>query len=400
MGQREGIDSSKACPRTPPGHMEGLSLYLKPNPILVAVSLTLILMTSGFVYYWMLPLPPGDDGELTPHAAIYIDGDANFTATALLEGWPGDGSPENPFIIEWLYIDLGDGEGHCIMISNTRVSFTISNCNLTGANNAAYRETIFWQPMDESPPREQMNKGAGIHLHNVSNGELVSNNCTNNSIGIDLFYADSNTVSSNNCTNNGHGIVLWGSYSNTVTNNTCSSNTEGGISLYVSKHNTLTNNTCTNNRIGIYLYTYGAGWRPDHYPSQGGYSNTIANNTCNNNSIGIDLLYAEFFTIANNTCNNNDIGINLEKSHSNTVSDNTCNNNRIGIYLDDRSESNTMENNTFSGNTEHDTVHEYELKELAHQEYMAEQSVWFLAGAGMILVTSVVAFVKFRRMGI
>ncbi|MCK5239872.1 MAG: hypothetical protein KAR33_10015, partial [Candidatus Thorarchaeota archaeon] len=30
----------------------------------------------------------------TPHGPIAIDGDASFSDTALLEGWPGDGSPE------------------------------------------------------------------------------------------------------------------------------------------------------------------------------------------------------------------------------------------------------------------------------------------------------------------
>ena len=69
----------------------------------------------------------------TPHAPIAIDGDANFTDTALLEGWHGDGSPENPFIIDRLDIDLGGNNGSCISITNTQVSFIISNCNLTGA---------------------------------------------------------------------------------------------------------------------------------------------------------------------------------------------------------------------------------------------------------------------------
>jgi hypothetical protein len=79
------------------------------------------------------PFQPPIQPQGTPHGAITIDGDANFSDTALIEGWPGDGSPENPYIIDGLDIDLGNEDGHCIMINNTRVSFTISNCNLTGA---------------------------------------------------------------------------------------------------------------------------------------------------------------------------------------------------------------------------------------------------------------------------
>ena len=45
-----------------------------------------------------------------------------------------------------------------------------------------------------------------------------------------------------------------------------------------------------------------------------------------------------------------------------------------------------------------DMVDESELRELAHREYVAKQSVWFLVGCGMILVVSVVALVQFRRM--
>ncbi|MHA1958903.1 MAG: hypothetical protein ACW99U_01650 [Candidatus Thorarchaeota archaeon] len=64
---------------------------------------------------------------ITPEGAITIVGDANFHDTALLEGWPGDGSPENPYIIDGLDINLGGGEGHGISISHTRVSFIIRN---------------------------------------------------------------------------------------------------------------------------------------------------------------------------------------------------------------------------------------------------------------------------------
>ena len=146
----------------------------------MAVSLIAILSISALSTYifWVPPPPPPP-----PPLSIAIDGDADFAATALLEGWPGDGSSENPYIIDGLGIDLGNEDGNCIMINNTRVSFTISNCNLTGANN-------------------QMMEGgcAGILLFNVFNGELVNNTCNNNKIGIYLIESDSNTVADNTCT--------------------------------------------------------------------------------------------------------------------------------------------------------------------------------------------------------
>ena len=392
---------------------------------------------------------------------IVIDGDANFSDTALLEGWPGDGSAENPFIIDGLEIDRGGEEGHCISIRNTQVSFIMRNCRLTGANIT--NPSFIVPPMLHS---FLTLSGAGVLLLNVSNGELVNNTCNSNcrfgiylmdshlntvvnntcysnGIGIFIWSSSSNTLVNNTCNSNRQGITLMNSHSNTVANNTCSSNEDSGIDLGGS-HNIVANNTCNNNTYygiqlyeatlntvadntcnnntwgGIGLYMSGAnivvnntctnnGFGISFYES---YSNTVVNNTCFHNRIGISIDGSDYNTMVNNTCNSNDIGISLEpirvhivdidvtywiESFSNTVANNTCNYNRIGIYVYG-SESNTVVNNTFLGNTEHDIVDESELDELSHREFVATEFVWFLAGCGMILVVSVIAFVKFRRM--
>jgi parallel beta-helix repeat protein len=231
----------------------------------------------------------------TPHAPITIDGDANFSATALLEGWPGNGSPENPYIIEGLDINPGGGLDYLISITNTRVRFIIRNCNLIGTIEHGLYSTIW-----------------GIRLENVVNGKLVKNTCNNNSIGIDLFYADSNTVTNNICISNGEsGISLdYYSHSNTVFNNTCTSNGESGIYLVVSSSNIVENNLCNNNmQYGIYL--------------EYSHRNTVTNNICNNNSIGIYLEGSNSNTVTRNTClSNTEHDIYLVDSDSNTVSNN------------------------------------------------------------------------------
>jgi parallel beta-helix repeat protein len=182
----------------------------------------------------------------TPHGSIAIDGDASFSDTALLEGWPGDGSPENPFIIDGLEIDLGDSDDHCISISNTRASFTISNCSFTGA-------------MWEWPSR------AGIFLENVMYGELVKNTLNDNGGGISIENCDNCTVTGNTCNNNTEGISLEGSHFISVTNNTCFGNKQYGIYLLESDSNTVVDNACfSNTDHGIHLI--------------GSDSNTLANN--------------------------------------------------------------------------------------------------------------------------
>ncbi len=305
----------------------------------------------------------------TPHSPIVIDGDANFSATALLEGWPGDGSHGNPYIIDGLDIELGGAVGNCISIRNTRVHFTIRNCNLIGASGEDF--------------------GAGINIENVTHGELLNNIVEGNRLGIFVANSHYSAISDNTCFNNTEsGIWLTGSDSNTVVNNTCYRNLWGiklggdpmtggegahsnnvadnvcnnnyiGIYLYRSESNTLDNNTCNYNRYtGIYNFW---SWKCtvvnnncSNNIGQGIYldgsgDNTVANNICTNNEVGIFILDSYSNNVFNNICFNNSNGIALSSSSSNTVANNTCtNNNEWGIFIWD-SDSNIVTDNTYSG---------------------------------------------------
>jgi parallel beta-helix repeat protein len=269
----------------------------------------------------------------TPHGPIAIDGDSNFSATALLEGWHGDGSPENPYIIDGLNIDLGGEEDYCIRIYNATVSFIIRNCNLTGASGENS-----WQG------------GVGIYLENVANGVLVNNTCNNN----------------------GYGICLSSSNYNTMEDNTCNNNTGNGIDLLESDSNTVMNNNCNNNRYGIGL------WYSD--------TNTVANNTCNSNGgSGISLYYGESNKVSYNICNfNNDHGIVIGYSDSNVVVNNTCNKNRIGTYIYGPG-SNILANNICLGNTTH--ILEWEFDDETEEFVIIDPVVLLVVGlAGIIML--------------
>jgi len=54
---------------------------------------------------------------------IHIEGNENFSEKAEEEGWPGDGSEENPYIIEGYRIEGGDDNG--IRIKDVDLSFKI-----------------------------------------------------------------------------------------------------------------------------------------------------------------------------------------------------------------------------------------------------------------------------------
>ncbi|MFX1300436.1 MAG: nitrous oxide reductase family maturation protein NosD [Promethearchaeota archaeon] len=347
-------------------------------------------MTSTvLVYYLMLPPPsppyvppdiPSEPLITTPLAYIEINGDAKFSTTALLEGWPGDGSPENPYIIDGLEIDLGGENSHGIVIRNTRASFTISNCNFTGAGASSS-----WNSRLEV---------AGILLENVTHAELVNNICSSNDeFGISLRFSNSNTITGNTANNNWAGIRLTESSNNNISGNTAlyngingiwvtngNSNTiaanllndnEQGITL-AGHNNIITGNIANNNHddgIGIddgtnniisgntacYNIDYGLGLH-------GGSNNIITENTANNNDQeGIFLTQSDSNIISSNTIHNNRIGISLEESEYNIVENNTCNSNDVGIYLLD-SYSNIVVNNTYLNNTQ-DILKEFQRRD-------------------------------------
>ena len=75
----------------------------------------------------------------TPHADIIIHNDDEFNETAYIEGWNGDGSSGDPFIIEGYEIY---SEEFLIYIEDTRYHFIIQDCNLTYAMYAIYLENV------------------------------------------------------------------------------------------------------------------------------------------------------------------------------------------------------------------------------------------------------------------
>jgi len=277
----------------------------------------------------------------TPHAPIVIDGDANFSATAYVEGWSGDGSLANPYIIEGLDIDLGGTAGHCINISNTRVNFTIGNCHLTGAS---------------------VNPGAGIYLGNVTYGRLQDNTLDYNYFNIYLTDSHSVLIKNNTCPNSVYSINLRDSSSyNIIADNYCSHNSNRGINLENgSNNNTAVNNTCNENTFGIVLYQVSSNSvvnntfisnSEDGIQVNYGDFNTFRDNTCTNSFKGVNFVVSsDFNIIANNTCNSNiGYGIYIDLSSNNTVVDNTCGSNTYGIHLTS-SESSIVGNNTCDSN--------------------------------------------------
>jgi parallel beta-helix repeat protein len=281
-----------------------------PKLSVFLVSLLLVALPLAGIYNHVIILSsllPSQESALNlgvpaeiPHAPIVIHGDANFSSTALNEGWSGNGSSEDPFIIDILYIDLGREAGHCINISDTRANFTIQNCNLTGASS-----------------------GAGIFLENVSFGYLFNNTCTFNGHGIYLLQSTYNVLENNTCFSNSRGIYMYASDFNTVIGNDCDDNNNYGIFLELCDSNLLRSNLCSStgtNGINGRALT----------------ANTFANNTCNQNYGGIRIGDSSFGNIVvNNTCSYNSHygirGYNDDIELQLFIINNICTNNENGI---------------------------------------------------------------------
>jgi len=294
----------------------------------------------------------------TPHAPIVIDGDTNFNDTAFAEGWPGNGTAQNPYIIDGLDIDLGGTAVHGINITNTRANFTIQNCNITNAISPGY----------------------GVNLNNVFFGKIMNNIFDNNSVNIYIWNCHYLLVKNNTCPNSSFGISLReGSSYNSITDNNCSFNTNRGINLESSSNNnTVTNNTCNNNIYGIVLYLVSSNYVGNNtfsnnindgihvnnaqfnnfthnqcrnnsrgfYLFGGASNNHITDNSCSNNSNGIDLRQVTFCYLDNNTFSYNvNYGIHVYKGHFNNFTNNQCRNNSIGILFNGGSNNHILWNN-------------------------------------------------------
>jgi parallel beta-helix repeat protein len=298
-----------------------------------------------------------------------INNDGEFAAMAAAEGWVGDGSSGNPYIIEDYDID-GGGYGYCIYIGNTTVSFVIQNSDFynSSGNAGAY----YWN--------------SGVALFNAPNGTLTGNtfeNCTGNAVHLD--GTTNTTISQNTILNStASGVYLESSIGNFIDDNTLDNNNYGLEMNSNSNSNIITNNTFTNNSEAMDLWSCDNNIISDNVGDSNGMfaylfgssnGNEFLNNTITNSGTGIYLQSnCDGNTLRNNTIFNlTQEGIIIESSDSNiiesndiqkcregiytilallnTISNNTLSNNsNNGIYLDPSSDQNTMSNNTIADN--------------------------------------------------
>ncbi|UCE37349.1 MAG: fibronectin type III domain-containing protein [Thermoplasmata archaeon] len=236
----------------------------------------------------------------TPHGPISIDGDTDFATQASNEGWPGDGTAGNPYIIENYEINstfIG------IHIVNVNVHFKIRNCYFheCDPDAIAFRNTLngviennllvnnnegmqIWQSgyITISNNSISQHSSVGIWVPDCSSVIIYNNSVNTSHWGIAVATSDLCTISYNKIySNRQYGICLIGSANqNTIMYNYISNNTEYGIILEDSDinivhHNDLIDNNGANDsydpaHIQAYDNRSTNEW-DDGYPSGGNY---------------------------------------------------------------------------------------------------------------------------------
>ena len=215
----------------------------------------------------------------------------------------GNGTKENPYIIENVTID-GSGlppGNSCIIIQNSQAHFIIRNCTLKNA-----------------PVR-------GIWLNNVSNGQIIDNNCSfNNESGIGINNGYNLNITLNILIDNDLiGIGLLGGSNNTFLKNLIQGSSSGLI-LITCENSTVHNNTIKNNDNGITISD------SIFVPQYSRLNNITQNVIINSSNVGINLTSNVF----NNLLYNNTLISNFISA----IDDNGLNfwnSSNIGNYWDD-----------------------------------------------------------------
>jgi parallel beta-helix repeat protein len=185
----------------------------------------------------------GASGDYT--APISINGDADLVAQAASDGWPGDGTRSNPYIISDTLIE-GPDSGLGIFVSGTTKYLIIENCVITnttsfaidivGASHVTVRDSSLYGCF------------CGIAIFSSSDCAVTDNSLYRCQTGIELMSSDNIQVSGSTIRDAQYnGIELFSSSNNTMTANQATSSGGYGLCLSNSNGNTIYGNIFENN---------------------------------------------------------------------------------------------------------------------------------------------------------
>ncbi len=226
------------------------------------------------------------------HDPIVITTDSDFET----QGWPGNGTVEDPYIIENLIFFENETGKLSVYVANTTAVFTIRNCYFSTNFSDSYSSDCSAIRLSQTTNCIVHNNSIlgykfGIWTSGCGNLVIDGNNISSH-FGIAPYYGEENiTITNNRLQECGHGIYEFVTAS--IINNTIIESGWAGIHSYHSNNSLIRNNTCINGTMGISLDAFSC-------------NTLIVNNTIENTgNEGIILEYRSFNnTIMWNTMNN------------------------------------------------------------------------------------------------
>lgn len=216
----------------------------------------------------------------TPHDPIQINGNAQFLSMDTLEGWPGNGSPDDPIIISGYSFAAAE---HMLRVENCDLHFRFVDNQLDGLS-------WLW---------------CGIAILNTSNGVIENNYVRRAAAGIHVVTVANMMIRGNE--------VLDSAYGGIIVENDSENVTVQGNTVY------------DNENYGIHI--------GNPYGSETSHNVRILDNIVyDNNPSGIRLLEAEGCIVENNTVFGNTINGIVIESGSHQIRNNTVSDCTVGIF--------------------------------------------------------------------
>ncbi|MGY5875632.1 MAG: NosD domain-containing protein, partial [Candidatus Thorarchaeota archaeon] len=251
-----------------------------------------------------------------------IDTDDDFSD----QGWTGNGTEEDPYLISELIITTGS---ESIQIRNTRAYFVIENCIIV-SHDSHYESAIKLQNVTHGLVRgcSVDAYGDGIEFDNVNESSILDNTVTNAGYAYLIKNSHWCSILNNNATGVNNTIYNWGY----------------AFVIEYSSHCTISNNYAYRQPFSeFYRYSIGLRWSE--------YCNVTYNSIEDSDEIGIVLYLAHNCRIENNIIDgyrhvysNTETGLYHHSSHNCIISGNKITECSDGMHIESSTNCTISEN--------------------------------------------------------
>ena len=279
------------------------------------------------------------DRAYVTHDPVNIVSNMNFS----IQGWPGNGTSGNPYVIEDL--EISSSASACVYIEDTDVYFVIRDCTFDAHwdKNCVTLANVTHGTIENCVMHDC---SVGVKLYDAPDCIVSDNEISDSQVGISATGgSDDSFILRNNVSAGGtDGIAIYNSHRVVIENNTVFGYRQSCLRAYESHYCIFTGNELGDfERFGFFMYLsdYGEISRNTaHYSS-----------TESKAEFDIAMQRCHEWTIEGNQLGGNVLAsIELERSDTCTISNNSMNR---GIYFESYNtydySSHTMDSNTVQG---------------------------------------------------